>query len=589
MSKKIIIIWVAALVLSLLLTFCLFAKRSSNSTAQFPLIFQTNIKISGAVVPHHNIVARERSEFFTKLASEIKAPQTIILLSPNHYSAGRAKIQTTDQDWRLAAGQISADQTVISDLIADKLVTIEKASFSDEHGIYNILADIHNNFPEAKLVPLIFKPTSLAELTKLKDSLKKSCPDCLMIASVDFSHYQPALLADLHDDLSIRHLQDLNSEELLTQVEVDSGPSLALLSLWAQDQGTLNFNLQNHTNSGVLSNSPDIESTTHIFGWYQVGEQVEPEKSLSFTIGGDMMFARSIHERFNPKFNDAFAQFGERVFWGTDAAVINLEGSITTKPLADKAQVNSFDFEFSPKIVSTLSWLHINGASSANNHADNAGPEGVSTTKALLKAAKIQSFGAATDRGVSDIAYFQGQGLTLAVIGINLTFPGQEPEILLPIITKLQQDSSLRILIMPHWGTEYAAKHNQWQASAARAWIDAGADLVIGAHPHVVQDTELYQGVPIFYSLGNFLFDQAFSPEVQRGLLVSGKFTASGLSFFALPTQSIKYQPQLVRGVAKQKILTSLYQPFKDYLTQTPAGSIVRINKQDYNNSNHQF
>lgn len=306
---------------------------------------------------------------------------------------------------------------------------------------------------------------------------------------------------------------------------------------------------------------------------------VEMEKSVSFTIGGDVMFARSIHQRFNPDFNEAFAKFDREIFTGVDAAIVNLEGAITTKPLADKAVINSFDFEFSPSIVETLSWLGINGASSANNHADNAGPEGVSTTKSLLAAAKIQSFGAATDRGVSDIAYFRGSGLTLAVIGINLTFPGQEPEILVPIITKLQRDPSIRILVMPHWGTEYAAHHNQWQASAARMWIDAGADLVIGAHPHVIQDTELYQGVPIFYSLGNLLFDQTFSAEVQQGLLVSGKFTDSGLSFFALPTQSIKYQPRLLSTESSEVILNNLYLPFADHLSKNTAGVIVEIGK----------
>ena len=50
--------------------------------------------------------------------------------------------------------------------------------------------------------------------------------------------------------------------------------------------------------------------------------------------------------------------------------------------------------------------------------------------------------------------------------------------------------------------------------------IEAGADLIIGSHPHVIQSTELYQGKKIYYSLGNFLFDQYFSPETQKGLLV---------------------------------------------------------------------
>lgn len=75
-------------------------------------------------------------------------------------------------------------------------------------------------------------------------------------------------------------------------------------------------------------------------------------------------------------------------------------------------------------------------------------------------------------------------------------------------------------LVSVHWGVEYETRHNQFQEDFAHKLIDAGAEAVIGHHPHVPQDTERYNGKPIVYSLGNFLFDQGFSEETKKGMYV---------------------------------------------------------------------
>ncbi|MDB5194501.1 MAG: AmmeMemoRadiSam system protein [Parcubacteria group bacterium] len=532
--------------------------------------------IFAAVVPHHDLVAGARAEFFSELAKRITPPKTIILISPNHYDAGQGRIQTTDEIWHLADGDIPPDQSVISSLVRTKLVTKEPSSFTNEHGIYNILGDIHANFPNALLVPLIFEHATEDELLELEKSLEATCKDCLMIASVDFSHYQPALLGELHDDRSIRDLEALDTNDVLTGAEVDSGPALALLTLWAKDHGTLHFALQNHTNSGIIYKDPDMESTTHVFGWYEAGEKTEPEKQVSFIIGGDMMFARLVNHTFKNNFNDVFKDLGDRVFWGTDASFINLEGAITNGPIEDGVVSDDLTFKFSPDIVKTLSFLHITGASLANNHSNNAGAEGLDTTRTLLHAANIQAFGGPTESSVAKTAEFKGEGMMLEVIGINLTFPNQDPASIVPLIQKFKKDPSTRVLVMPHWGIEYSTMHTSEQASAAHSWIDAGADMVVGSHPHVIEDTELYRGKPIIYSLGNLLFDQ-FAPGTQTGLLIAGKFTPEGLTFFALPSQSLHLYPRLMTGMAKQNVLTSIYVPFARYLTETPAGTVVQL------------
>lgn len=81
---------------------------------------------------------------------------------------------------------------------------------------------------------------------------------------------------------------------------------------------------------------------------------------------------------------------------------------------------------------------------------------------------------------------------------------------------------------MPHWGEEYSTKPNELQKKLAHSFIDAGADMVIGAHPHVVQTNEIYKGKHIYYSLGNYIFDQWFRPEVKKGLGVEVSFSKKG-------------------------------------------------------------
>jgi len=535
--------------------------------------------VLAVVVPQHNLVAKERAEFFTKLSKRAGKPETIILVSRNHHSAGIGDIQTTSKEWNVETGTVLPDTNVTLSLISQNLATDEPTSFKGEDGIATILSDIHTNFPDAKIVPIILKNVTEEKLIALEKGLRDACSKCLMIASVDFSRNQPALLAQLHDEKSIRELKTLNTENLLADVEVDSGPALALLSLWAKGHGAMRFNLQNHKNSGVIANNLDLESTTHIFGWYEEGAPIEPEKEVSFIIGGDVMFARLINRIYKNDFTDAFSKLGERVFWGTDASIINLEGAITREPISDIVIVNDFSFRFSPRVAEALTFLGVNAVSLANNHSDNAGEEGVLTTRSVLEKVNIQTFGDSREGGVSRIAKFSGNGLTLSAIGINLTYPGQTPDSAVGVIREIKKDPNARVIVMPHWGIEYEPVRSPQQEAAARLWVDNGADMVIGSHPHVVQDAELYKNTPIIYSLGNMLFDQTFG-DTKNGLIIAGKFTETGVTFFGLPILTEQYRPRLKKGAAKQEVLERLYIPFGKNLVTSPAGTQVVLEKE---------
>lgn len=264
-----------------------------------------------------------------------------------------------------------------------------------------------------------------------------------------------------------------------------------------------------------------------------------------------------------------FEKIGERAFWGVDAGIINLEGPISRTSIPDDYASKNLIFNFPPQAIEALKFLRVNAVSLANNHTANQGKQGLADTRNLLEEAGIKSIGGPGDRDIPKVGIFTGQDMNLIVIGVHTLYG---PPDISDVIRQYKQDPENRILVFPHWGTEYKRTHNVYQEEMAHAWIDSGADLVIGAHPHVVQDVEVYKNKPIIYSLGNFVFDQNFSKETQEGLLIAGEFDSKGLMLFGLPIQAIKYQPTLMKGAKKQEVLRDLYKPLEKYIEHTPLG-----------------
>jgi poly-gamma-glutamate synthesis protein (capsule biosynthesis protein) len=114
------------------------------------------------------------------------------------------------------------------------------------------------------------------------------------------------------------------------------------------------------------------------------------------------------------------------------------------------------------------------------------------------------------------------------------------------VVTTIQKavgESDL-VVVNIHWGDEYKTISNARQRALAHRMIDAGADIIIGHHPHVVEEMEIYHNRPIFYSLGNFVFDQYFSKETQEGLAVGVVASTSSISLTIFPLQSVQSQIQ---------------------------------------------
>ncbi len=112
--------------------------------------------------------------------------------------------------------------------------------------------------------------------------------------------------------------------------------------------------------------------------------------------------------------------------------------------------------------------------------------------------------------------------------------------------------------VFVHWGAEYTHVPSDRQRSLAHAFIDAGADLVIGAHPHVVQPVEIYNGKVIFYSLGNFVFDQNFSFATMHGLMVGVDWTHDNTRFELIPVSIRRGQVTVADGKERSAVLETV-------------------------------
>ncbi|NTU99490.1 CapA family protein, partial [Candidatus Falkowbacteria bacterium] len=114
------------------------------------------------------------------------------------------------------------------------------------------------------------------------------------------------------------------------------------------------------------------------------------------------------------------------------------------------------------------------------------------------------------------------------------------------------------VVVNIHWGVEYKHDFSKKQQTVGHALIDAGADAIIGHHPHVTQGIEVYNNKPIFYSLGNFIFDQYFSKDTQEGFAV-GLFVGNGTTTAHLfPLKEKKAIPELMKGREKEQFLFRL-------------------------------
>ncbi len=184
------------------------------------------------------------------------------------------------------------------------------------------------------------------------------------------------------------------------------------------------------------------------------------------------------------------------------------------------------------RLLPILERAGIDGVTLGNNHILDAGAEGLEETLFHLEDAGISHVGAGMDLeaarepmifelGDTKVGVLNYQGVpSYEWAWATETAPGTAPleeDVMVEDIEKLRPEVDL-LVVMPHWGNEYLATPEPGQVDLAHAAVEAGADLIVGGHAHWTKGIEVYEGKPIFYGVGNFLFDQSWSEETSTGI-----------------------------------------------------------------------
>jgi AmmeMemoRadiSam system protein B len=487
------------------------------------------VGVVGVVVPHHDMVASARAAYLQKVSSQI-APRTVVVLSPDHFGTNQAPLVASTKVWETSVGLLTPDVALIETLRLPK----DTANFSGEHGVTTLLRDVRTYFDESLFVPImVHSATSYEEVERFVKNLYATCPDCLLIASVDFSHTVQADIAELHDVYTERELQKRDAKALYYGAEVDSGASLAALALWAELHGAERFMTFSHTNSGYITGRSVGEMTTHIIGGYDFGEPVRTlDDTVTLQFGGDVMFAREVESVHRKEPADALSgSLGERFFWGVDVAMVNLEGVFSqVETYAEGWNEYPPRLRFAPIFVTALDHARITSVSMANNHRFDGGEGEYTETKQLLKEHDIVPL--TNKSGADPSVQVVSEGDTQVAI-ITIATHGETQD-LAPVIRQYTEQGCV-VIVYVHWGDEYAGTHSSDQEAMAKRWIDAGAKLIVGTHPHVVQPMSVYNGVPIVYSLGNLLFDQIKPESTQTGAVLAVSVTSESVDVAVVP------------------------------------------------------
>ncbi len=302
-----------------------------------------------------------------------------------------------------------------------------------------------------------------------------------------------------------------------------------------------------HSGFNTPSTSTNSAGTPYDVFLKDIADQKAQDSStISLQFFGDIMLDRNVavamgKNRLAYLFDD-IKNPGEHLFGGTDILVANLEGPFALKRVPTS---KSIAFRFDPVLAQDLKDYGFTGFNLANNHSYDMGRANVQFTRETLQKAGLGYFGDELNEGTDYTWYWtsptsSGQTVTIAFLGFHNTYHNvdfKKAEAAL----KDAQAKAQYVIVNIHAGEEYHRNSTKKQQDLAHWLVDHGADAVIGHHPHVVEEMEIYKDKPIFYSLGNFIFDQYFSNDTQEGFSV-GMTLASGkvASVYIFPFYSVK-------------------------------------------------
>ncbi len=325
-----------------------FYNQAYLSASKEPIEKAQEKEIKGIIVNHHLLAPSFIAKAFNQIATA--APLTVILVSPDHFSAGKNFVTTSAYRWQTPFGVLEPDIGLIKNLNE----SVEENPFINEHGIKGITAFIKKSLPNAKVVPIIFNDRVSVEQAILKaDKLYKILPpNCLIVGSFDFSHYLTNRAADFHDVSSLAVLQNLDVAGSY-KLDIDSRSGLAFYLQLLKNEKAEKFTELDHSNSAKLVKQDTLENTSYITGYFSLGKPNHSEVK-TILILPPVKDTILVNKSLNRSSKTWSVEYLERLFSGQDKTALYYSGQ-KDYFLRNFKNANSFDLLDPNKTTSIFS------------------------------------------------------------------------------------------------------------------------------------------------------------------------------------------------------------------------------------------
>ncbi len=507
------------------------------------------------ILPHHLIHSDFIAGYFAKLAAT-QDISTFVVIGPNHFDRGKESIAISKYGYSTPYGELEVNSDIVDALLDADYAGWDAGAFDEEHSISSLVPYIKRNFPNAKIVPITLKYRNLDEnLDELVADLGGLLgPNDFVLGSIDFSHYMWQNVADFHDELSRTVIETFDFDQI-DELEIDSRPSLYTVMRYAESIGAEKAEIVAHTNSAEKVGGKDWidETTSHFYVAFEGGDPSD-ERAVTIMAVGDIMMGRYVRmlmekENNNERSFELIRGDEDRFFYGADVFFGNLEGPIQG---AGFSSGTSLIFGFHEDTAPLLSKFGFDVLSIANNHILNQGLGGFDSTVQNLQNVGISACGHPLEAAEGAVVYKTFGDKEIAFVCFDDAGHRLDTDAAVSLVDDVDDNVDFTIVSI-HWGLEYVhTPNNHRQVDPAHRFVDAGADVIIGHHPHVVQTFEIYNGAPIFYSLGNFIFDQYWSYDTQEQLGVGIVLRDEATKFYLFPMHSDQSKPYLMNKEEKE-------------------------------------
>lgn len=484
--------------------------------------------------------------FFERLA-KTRDVKTLILLGENHKLSGKYELAFSQSGYDTVFGKLELDSALQERFLNNEKIAGGTSfwALNEEQSIDVFPPFIKKTFPDAQVVTIAIKDFAkedkLIALAEMLNSLPQD--EIFVIASTAFSQEMEGNVSDFHFELSRAVLETFDISGI-EQMDIDSRPVVFTLMKY----------LDGKKAKKVSFESPQVVT-------FYKGESVSNDRNLTILTFGDLMLGRYVRTLIDEAGSKNYVfenieGYEGRFFEGADIVHGNLEGPIKGE---GKKGGTAMVFAFNEDVAPFLKKVGFNLMSLANNHAVDQGWDGRESTINALNQAGLSWCGHPSEPDpLSVYSGRVGEKKLAFVCFHDVTFKLDDAAAL-DLISKVREEVDY-LIVSIHWGYEY--KHSpDWgsQIEPGRAFIDAGADFVIGHHPHVVQSFEIYNGKFIFYSLGNFVFDQYWSvmtqEELALGIVLDDDDVGEGLrtKVYLFPMKSELSQSRLMTAEERSK------------------------------------